>query len=296
MKRRYGALALIILLQGAAVARQIPVSGSNDMRMRSVAYDPSQVVRLSTILGSALVVSFAASEKVTAVAVTDSKNLAAMPRDNFLFLKSRDALPSQPVIVLTKGPHGIRRYVFEFEAISAARQVAEHRDIYYSVEFKYPADRAQALLAAQRRRALEFRARLAQIEASRARKTLNETTRPQAQPRGAAQANWRYVAQGNRMLVPDIIYDDGYSTFFHFRGNTRMPAIFRIAQDGKETTVNTNVKNDWIVVGMVATGWHLRDGRTNLTIWNRAYDPIGHSPSTGTASRAVRRVMKGNQT
>lgn len=294
MIRRYAALALIAALHGTAVARQIPMSGNKDMRMRTVVYDPAQVVRLSTIAGSALVVSFAANEKVTAVAVTDSKNLAAMPRDNFLFLKSHDILPAQPVIVLTNGAHGVRRYVFEIEAISPTRQAAEQRDIYYSVEFRYPADRAQSLLAAQRQRAISLRAQMAQIETARARARLNEATTPRAQPKTTVATNWRYVAQGNRLLTPDIVYDDGYSTFFHFRGNTRMPAIFRIGPDGRDATVNTSVKNDWIVVGLVAIGWRVRDGRTNLTIWNRAYDPVGRSPATGTASSAVRRVMKGN--
>ena len=296
MNRRYWALALVATLPCAALARQIPASGSKDNRMRTVIYDPAQVVRLSTLTGTALVVTFATSEKISAVAVTDSKNLAAMPRENFLFLKSHDVLPSQPVIVLTKGPHGVRRYVFELEAISPARQAAEQRDIYYSVEFRYPRDRAQELLARSRARAQELLA--AQRRQDRARRArmvhdaLERATQPQAQPKPSSKTNWRYVAQGNRTLTPDIIYDNGYSTFLHFRGNTRMPALFRINPDGKEATVSPSVKNDWLVVGIVAPGWRLRDGKTSLNIWNRAYDPAGRSPATGTASSAVRRVMK----
>lgn len=287
MSRRYLALAAVAILPCGALARQIPTSGAKDNRMRTVIYDPAQVVRLSTVMGTALVVTFAADEKISAVAVTDSKNLAAMPRDNFLFLKSHDVLPSQPIIVLTKGSRGVRRYVFEFEAISAARQAAEQRDIYYSVEFRYPRDRVEEQLAAQRQ---QLRARRAKMT----RAALEKASQPEAQSKPSMTTNWRYVAQGNRTLTPDIIYDNGYSTFFHFRGNTRVPAIFRINPDGREATVNSSVKNDWVVVGIVAPSWRLRDGKTSLNIWNRAYDVAGHSPKTGTVSGAVRRVAKDN--
>lgn len=287
MSRRYLALAAVAILPCGALARQIPTSGAKDNRMRTVIYDPAQVVRLSTVMGTALVVTFATDEKISAVAVTDSKNLAAMPRDNFLFLKSHDALPSQPIIVLTKGSRGVRRYIFEFEAISAARQAAEQRDIYYSVEFRYPRDRVEEQLAAQRQ---QLRARRAKLT----RAALEKASQPEAQSKPSMTTNWRYVAQGNRTLTPDIIYDNGYSTFFHFRGNTRVPAIFRINPDGREATVNSSVKNDWVVVGIVAPSWRLRDGKTSLNIWNRAYDVAGHSPKTGTVSGAVRRVAKDN--
>lgn len=295
MIRRCLAVALITTLPGMALAREIPAPGQRDARMRTVVYDPGQVVRLSTVTGTALVVTFATNEKISAVAVTDSKDLTAMPRDNFLFLKSRDILPSQPVVVLTKGPRGVRRYVFEIEAISPTRQAAEQRDIFYSVEFRYPADRAAEALAAQRQRERIHRGAMAQATLTRARETLDQASRSPSQPASIAAVNWRYVAQGSRLLTPDTVYDNGNSTFFHFRGNTRMPALFRINPDGKEATVSPSVKGDWMVAGVVAAGWRLRDGTINLTIWNRAYDPAGRPPGTGTISSAVRRVMKDNK-
>lgn len=294
MSGRYLALAIIAAVSSAAMAREIPLSGQKDARMRTVAYDPTQVVRLSTIMGTALVVTFAGSEKVSAVAVTDSKNLIAMPRDNFLFLKSRGVLPSQPVIVLTRGPKGVRRYVFEVEAISAARQAAEQRDIYYSVEFRYPADRAEALLAARQQRERLEHSRMAKIAAERERERVHRTLEQAAKPQAAAVSNWQYVARGSRSLVPDKVYDDGSSTFFLFRGNRRMPAVFRINPDGGEAAANVSVKGDWMVVGAIGTSWRLRDGRTSLTIWNRGYNASGHAPVIGTVSSAVRRVIKDN--
>lgn len=282
----------------AVSARDIPRSGQKDARMRTVDYDPAQVVRLSTVAATALVVTFGAGEKVSAVAVTDSKNLSAMPRENFLFLKSRDVLPAQPVIVLTKGPRGVRRYVFEVEAISAARQTAEQRAIYYSVEFHYPGRPSQARLstpaapptpaarAAWLHRVKMQRARAAQLAALRARTPIAPkgaqagarkspvaasavvvAYRPASPPVPAS--NFRYVAQGDRELSPARVYDNGTSTHFYFPPNTRMPAIFRITPDGREAAANVTVKDNWVIVGGVGKNWRLRDGKSKLTVWNR---------------------------
>lgn len=295
-------LALATALPTAAIARETPRSGRKDARMRTVVYDPAQVVRLSTVVATALVVTFDSREKIAAVAVTDSKNLVATPRENFLFMKSRDILTPQPIIVLTKGPRGTRRYVFEVEAISAARQSAEQRDVYYSVEFRYPADRAQALMVAQRSRERQRRARQAQLaiasERARVRRRLAQASTPVAAAAVALPvpvANWRYVAQGNRRLTPGKVYDNGTTTFFQFPPNTRMPAIFRINPDGHEVATNVSVKNDWMMVGGVGRGWRLRDGKANLTIWNQNPTPSGSTPATGTVSPAVRRVMRNSQ-
>lgn len=295
-------LALTSALPTAAIARETPRSGHKDARMRTVVYDPAQVVRLSTVVATALVVTFDSREKIAAVAVTDSKNLVATPRDNFLFMKSRDILTPQPIIVLTKGPKGTRRYVFEVEAISAARQSAEQRDVYYSVEFRYPADRAQALMVAQRLRERQQRARQAQMavvsQRARVRRRLQQASAPAVLGPPAIPvpvANWHYVAQGNRRLVPAKVYDNGSSTFFQFSPEMRMPAIFRINPDGREVATNVSVKNDWVMIGGVGRGWRLRDGKTNLTIWNQGSATAAASPVTGTASSTVRRVMRNSQ-
>jgi type IV secretion system protein VirB9 len=282
-------LLTIAMLSWAADARQIPGANRKDARMRSVVYDRGQVVRLSTVAGTALVVTFSAAEKITAVAVTDSKNLAAMPRDNFLFLKSHTPLAPQPVIVLTQGRRGMRRYVFEIEAVSPQRQAAEHRDIYYSVEFRYPGDEAAARAAVARRRAQQQQVVAQRAATRRARALLEQAKVPQPTPSN----NWRYVAKGSRSLMPAEVYDNGYSTFFRFPGAVRVPAIFRINPDGREATANTSVRGDYVVVSSVASGWRLRDGRTLLSIWNRAYDRTGNPPDTGTVSPAVMRVVKG---
>jgi type IV secretion system protein VirB9 len=261
--------------------------------MRTLAYNPDQVVHLSTAVGATLVVGFGTKEAVTAVAVTDSKDLKAMPKGNFLFFKSQEALPLQPVIVLTSTEGGgMRRYVFEITTVPAASLAVDAPGIYYSVQFTYPADEAE------RQRALAAAQAAENLAASQAREGQYQLqVAHQKMEQGARDAfsgdrNWHYIAQGDRSLLPFEVFDNGYSTVFRFPGNVRIPSVFVINPDGKEATPNYAVKGDLVQVDSVARGWRLRDGQTVLAIWNQAFDPVGKNPETQTTSPNVQRVVK----
>lgn len=287
--RLLGSLAVVGLqafVSMGALAEDNPAAGKKDPRMRSVVYDRDQVVRLSTAVGATLVVTFSPTEKITAVAVTDSKDLVANPRENFLFLKSKVALPPQPIIVLTQGPKSTRRYVFEVETVAMVGLTADKSDLYYSVQFTYPQDEANARAEENRKRLAERRDRAADAALSRSGEG------PPDSHSGLDTKNWHYIGQGDQSLLPLEVFDDGFSTSFRFPGNTRIPGIFRIDPDGKEATANYTMKGDYAVVSSVASGWRLRDGNTVLCIWNRAYDKIGTSPDTGTTSPEVKRLTK----
>jgi type IV secretion system protein VirB9 len=278
---------LLLVLQPKAEER--PIAGRSDPRMRTLAYNPNEVVRLSTAVGATLVVTFGANETVNAVAVSDSKDLAALPKANYLFFKARAALTPQPVVVLTSTPTGgMRRYVFNVTTRSMDNLEASAPDLYYSVQFTYPADEAAARQRAVAERNAVRRADAAARETARLHRSLEERT---GNPY-IGKRNWRYIAQGDKSLTPLEVFDNGYTTVFHFPGNVRVPAIFVIAPDGKESTANYAVNGDYVEVGQVARGWRLRDGHTVLAIWNAAFDPVGNGPGTGTVSPNVERIIK----
>ncbi len=293
MKRLVAALLCASALVPAAWAEEYPIPGRQDARMRTLAYDPNQVVHLSTGVGATLVIAFGPKETITAVAVTDSKDLKAMPKGNFLFLKSQEALPLQPVIVLTAAEGGeMRRYVFEITTVPAPSLAANAPGIYYSVQFTYPADdaarqRAQTEAQAAREQT-ETQARAAHLQLQAAHNRMEQ----QARDPFSGERNWHYVAQGNRSLLPLEVFDNGFSTVFRFPGNVRIPSVFVINPDGKEATPNYAVKGDFVQVEAVARGWRLRDGDTVLAIWNQAFDPVGRNPGTQTTSPDVERVVR----
>ncbi|MCK1717467.1 P-type conjugative transfer protein VirB9 [Bradyrhizobium sp. 141] len=286
-KKCFMTLAWLLFFAVGVRAEDTPTAGKLDPRMRSLAYDPNQVVRLSTAVGATLVIRFGSSETVTAVAVSNSKDLAALPRGNYLFFKASQILPSQPVIVLTASDAGMRRYVFSISTKAMSRLDQEQPDLYYSVQFSYPDDEAAA-----RRKEAEQKAatRRRRAEVEYQQRTLEVLKRPAADP---ASDNWHYVAQGDRSLLPIEVFDNGFTTVFRFPGNVRIPSIYTINPDGKEATANYSVKGDYLEVSVVSREWRLRDGSTVLCIWNTAYNPVGRKPDTGTVRPDVRRVLRG---
>lgn len=286
-----GAL-LVAAMPVLAQAEQIPTSGSYDSRMRYVAYNPGQVVHLSTIVGATLVVSFGATETVVAVAETDTIHLAAVPKGNYLFLKPSAALPLQPVIVLTQCKDGsLRRYVFEIETVPDSSTGNGADGVFFSVQFTYPGDEA----AAEAAKAAASAARTAQLnvialanaQQVAATSILDaQRTNPYIGPR-----NYKYVAQGDKSLTPITIWDNGYSTVLQFPGNERIPSIFVIDPDGKEATAAYSVNGSTVQVGETAREFRLRDGNTVLNVYNMAYNTVGQNPGTGTTSAVVTRVI-----
>ncbi|MGE4482946.1 TrbG/VirB9 family P-type conjugative transfer protein [Acidocella sp.] len=288
-----GVLVVTVLAPFApARADQVPAAGQYDGRMRYVAYNPGQVVHLSTLVGNTMVVSFAATETVTSVAVTDSLHLAAVPKGNYLFFKPSAALSLQPVIVLTQRADGsLRRYVFEIETVAPSPAADGSNGVFYSVQFTYPEDVA----AAEAARAAEEARRVTQLNAQalaqanqRAAEALLDAARtnPFAGPR-----NYKYVAQGDKNLVPLAVWDNGYSTVLQFAGNARIPAVFVINPDGKEATASYAVSGSTLQIGQTAREIRLRDGGTVLNIYNLGFDSVGGNPGTGTTSPDVSRMV-----
>ncbi len=280
------------MLFGQARADQIPAGGKYDTRMRYVAYNPGQVVHLSTIVGDTMVVSFAPDETVTSVAVTDSLHLAAVPKGNYLFFKPGAPLALQPVIVLTQRSDGaLRRYVFEIETVAAPNAADGTKGIFYSVQFTYPADEAKAAAAraAAAAKKIEQLNETALVRASRqaTNSIFNaERTNPLDGPR-----NYDYVAQGDRNLAPLAVWDNGYSTVLQFSGNMRLPAVFVVDPDAKEATISYSVNGNIIQVGQTVRELRLRDGGTVLNIYNLGFGSVGGNPETGTASPQVTRIV-----
>ncbi|EJC80770.1 type IV secretory pathway, VirB9 component [Rhizobium leguminosarum bv. trifolii WSM2297] len=285
------ALTLVCLISVAMGVRaeDTPTAGKLDPRMRYLVYNPDQVVRMSTAVGATLVVTFGTGETVTAVAVSNSKDLAALPRSNYLFFKASQALSPQPVIVLTTSEAGARRYVFSISTRTMNRLDTGQHDLYYSVQFVYPEDGAAA-----RRKEIEKRSLLNRMRATaQAQQEAEDLLSQPAEVADQDSNNFHYVAKGDRSLTPLEVFDDGATTVFRFPGNMRVPSIYIINPDGKEAAANFSIKGDYITVSAVAREWRLRDGHTALGIFNSAYDPIGRNPGTGTVRADVWRVVKG---
>ncbi len=276
-----------------ARADEVPTSDPLDSRMRVVPYNPGQVVHLSTNVGATMVVCFGADETVTAVAETDTMHLAALPKGNYLFLKPSAPLPLQSVIVLTQLPNGhLHRYVFEIETVKDASAANGAAGVYYSVQFTYPIQEAEAAAAKSRAEAAET----AKLNAQAAAKAQLVAADAIMRNGRIDPHNYRYVARGDHSLAPVSIWDNGYSTVLTFPGNTAIPSIFVINPDGKETTATYSVHGNVVVIDQTAWEIRLRYGGTVLNIYNLAYNTVGNNPGTGTVSPDVSRIISTTDT
>ena len=160
---------------GAAV--EAPSPAGPDPRVRVIAYDPQQVVRLYAVPGATLTIQLAPGETVAGLPVSDQslldqaeppsgplalaggpvpseraaagrgastdRNLFTAVRGNFVMIKALRDLAPQPLFILGRstdpatGREVMRAYTFELST-RAGPLTADAPDTYYLVRFTYP--------------------------------------------------------------------------------------------------------------------------------------------------------------
>lgn len=256
-----------------ASALQLPSAGARDSRMRTVVYDPANVVKINGVIRASTQIIFAEDEEIAHVAIGDSISWEVAPAGNILFLKPRERHPPTNLQVVTTRRDG-RKRSYQFELTINEGPLAES---YFAVKFGYPADDAE-----RRRMAGSGR------EAALVDQVLGLDA--QYGPR-----NWRYTAQGSGSLEPDSVYDDGKETTFRFAGNREIPAIYIVNADGSESLVPKDVRGELVVAHAVGRAFRLRRGAEVLCVFNEAFDPVGINHGTNTTSPSVVRTPRRGQ-
>ena len=273
----------LVLLVGSGLATPAHAvedarAGRYDSRVRTVAYNPSNVVRIIGGTFSSTEVIFSPSEAITQVAIGDSDGWLAQPAGNLLFLKPTEVRAPTNAQVVTRRPDGsLRSYQFELVAHAASiDQPAPGAE--FAISFVYPGDARQAAAADRQRAKAAANERIAQE-----RLMVDFMYGPR---------NWRYAAQGSTAIQPAEVSDNGRMTAFRFPGNMQIPTIYTVAVDGEETIVPYTMRDDLAVVQTTAREFRLRLGREVTRIFNLGFDPVGWNPRTGTTTADVQRTVK----
>lgn len=273
------ALALVSAVTSTpAAALNIPVGGSRDNRVRSVNYDPSQVVRVVGRYKASTQIIFAPTEEISDVGLGNTVAWEVAPAGNSLFLKPREKQPATNMQVVTIRANGERRsYQFELEAMDGN---VRDKEAFFMVRFNYPAD--DAALRRQQNAAAQTEAENQVVDATL---SLHQQY---------AARNYRYSAQGTRNLQPDAVFDDGKVTTMRFAGNREIPAIYAIQGDGSESLVPKDMRDggETVVIHAVAREFRLRRGSDALCIFNEGFDAVGVNPRSGTTSPSISRDVK----
>lgn len=248
-------LALVLALAASpAVAAVVPQPGLKDPRIRTVGYDPDEVVRLRGYLGQATTLEFAEDERIENVSIGDALGWQITPnkRANLLFLKPIDRAAATGMTVITDR----RRYTFE---LSVAAANAPRDELAYAVRFIYPPPAAPPEEAAK------------------------APTPAPAPP----VLNFAFAWDGAKALTPSKVWDDGRATFFEWPAGLTLPTVFVVDGSGRERLVNMTARGPDFVVDETAPKFRVREGRQALTLVNQGWRAPARGPDAP-------RKLKGN--
>ncbi len=239
MTRLKALLMALSLVATAAGAAQTPTPSPVDPRIRTVVYNPRQVVTITGQPGYQMVIEFGPGERIENVSIGDAQAWQATPnrKADLLFLKPIDLVPSTNMTVVTN----LRRYNFELLTAPSTTRRAQTFDI----RFVYPNEE----LAAARNLPAEA--------------PVSDALPPEGW-------NFAYSYAGAKTNVPARVFDDGRFTYFQWPAGIDTPAIFAVGPDSKESLVNHITKGRYLIVEQLAPQFVLRAGEQVTRVFNDA--------------------------
>ena len=227
------ALFAVATLPGIAHAQQDP-------RLVDRLYDPSEVVRVEGRTNVQATIRFGDGEMIQNVAIGDSQKWQVTPSRsaNLLFVKPLAERAVTNMTVVTD------RHVYLFDLIASPN----HRNPLYVLAFSYPEEVAP----------------VGEVELAEAPESANATEMAAANDDYAvidpATLNFAWAGEGDTVLLPEQVYDNGEATFLAWPVGDAMPAILVKDADGTEGPVNFAVRGDVIVLDLVPSEIILRSG------------------------------------
>ncbi|MBN3786574.1 TrbG/VirB9 family P-type conjugative transfer protein [Burkholderia sp. Ac-20353] len=264
----FGIALASLLFSGMAHASDLP-GWNDDSRVRQVIYRADEVVRIEAQRGFATHIALDPHEHIQVVAPGDRDGwqVVANKGDHDVYLKPQLAAHDSNLEIRTDR----RSYSFDLVVLPLKSKFGNDR-VMYRVSFVYPVE-------------LEKQAH-GESDAVLVAKRL-------AQPPAVRNARYSMQVMPNSDdIAPIAAWDDGRFTYLHIPNNRRMPAIFRVADDGTESVVDKHIEGDTIVVHEVAKRFVLRLAGEVVGIWNDAYDMGGVPPHDGTTVNGVKRVLR----
>ena len=231
-----------------------------DNRIRTLAYDPNEIVRILGKAGIQSTIEFADDERIENVAVGDSAAWQITPnrRASLLFVKPLSAHSRTNMTVVTDH----RTYMFDLVAGDKSTTPV------YALKFSYP-----------REKAAETAAKPVQQAAVAPPPAVQATMI-------AEKLHFDWNTKGNGKLLPSRVFDDGSSLYLAWSKDTPLPAILTESEDRKEGPVNYRLSGQYIVISPIPPNLVLRYGKRTAVLWpSHRIVPVQQTTPTAVASR-----------
>jgi type IV secretion system protein VirB9 len=232
-----------------------------DRRIRSLAYAPSQVVKLRGWVGYHIDLEFEPGETFVTLGGGDLEALSYGAYANHLVIKPKAAVVHTNLTVITSR----RTYIIDYTVGEGVPEPSAD-DLVYSLRFTYPAVSGAATPG----------------EVSQDLKRA-EHERPQ---------NTDYWFCGDPSLQPVAASDDGVHTRIRFSSRAEIPALFIRSDDGTESLLNYSVdlaQGD-VIIHRTARRLILRRGKLTGCVVNKGYSGASERLDSGTLSPEVERA------
>jgi type IV secretion system protein VirB9 len=232
-----------LFLTGLALAGGAAAGGAlADGRMRTLAYEPDQVVRLDGCFGFQTMVQFAADEHIENVGLGEAAQWLVSPnkRANMLFVKPAYRTTHSNMTVATD------RRVYAFDLVARDGEACRRGAVAYSLRFTYPPEPPSPV-------------------------PVPAGATPEAAAPPPELRNSAYTFAGAPENIPMRVFDNGQATFFRWNEGTATPAVYAVAADKTESLVSFTSKGDYLVAGQVAPAFVLRRGNAVAVLYNDAY-------------------------
>jgi type IV secretion system protein VirB9 len=216
------------------------VSAASDNRIRTLAYDPDQIVRILGKAGIQSTVEFGADERIENVAVGDSSAWQITPnrRASLLFVKPLVARSRTNMTVVTD------RRTYMFDLVSGERSSTP----VYALKFSYPNDKPPEL-------------------PTKSAQPVMAAAVPAPATMTADKLHFDWTMKGYGKLLPSRVFDDGASLYLAWSRETPLPAILTLSDDSKEGPVNYRMSGEYIVVTPIPQNLVLRYGSKSAALW-----------------------------
>ena len=284
------AACLCLSIAGHCFAMENAKPSIYDSRLKTVAYNRNDTVRLDAVVGLTTHIEVGADEVYKTHAFGDPDAWELAYEDNHVFIKPRQANGDTNLTLITNKRvyHFLISYIGDYQAPgqngnSVTKQIKTPwtlKQATIEIRFAYPGEEAE------KRRAV--------AESNRIDKALSSSEF------GHSVRNFNYqmsVDNTASSIAPINAWDNYHFTYFKFPENSELPTIFVIGADGKEATVNVRTigaSRNIIEAQMVASEWRIRYGKEKVIgVRNSGYDPTRGANSSGTVSQQVERVQKG---
>ena len=214
-----------------------------DPRAKMVSFNPNQIYVIQTHYLVSTDIIFGNDEVINAedIHLGDASAWDIQASKNHLYIKAKKMDAAGNLSVTTN------KYSYHF-ILSATDAPIDSNDQTLFIKFIYPTHGN-----AERKMALQL--------ASVAADICQDKTK----------YNLQYSYTGDCEQAPIRACDDGLFTYFKFRKQVELPAIFLVLPDRKEAVVNYRVENGYVVVERIGKAFTLRNGDVITSVYNDKY-------------------------